>query len=371
MKPQEKHDLIGLLYNAALNPTAWRDVFERLLLHLRADVGNFFIWDNALQRPSFYTFHGGEQQGALEYAEYFGAIDPHTRLLAELPVGTVVNCSEHFDQRYVDQSEFYQDFFKRFDIRWTLGMRTASFDNQDGVLGILRAPGKPFGDKDKRLIDELNPHLHRITKLQHRLQQAAFESTLGLAALNTLSQAALIISGDGEVMFANAAAESLLRGADALTLKHGRLTTTDPAGRLALERCVSQAITLSSGNAIQLQRSGGAPPLTMTVLPLAPHSTLNRHWERPMALVFVSDPAHIPEGASSRWRRLYGLSGAEARLAEALLRGHSTTEYAQSTGLTMNTIRTQLKALFAKTGTRRQAELVRLLAEMTMATGGD
>ena len=58
----------------------------------------------------------------------------------------------------------------------------------------------------------------------------------------------------------------------------------------------------------------------------------------------------------------FGLSGAEARLARAICHGDSVEEYARDQGLRLPTVRTQLSSIFNKTGTERQATLVRLIA---------
>ena len=58
----------------------------------------------------------------------------------------------------------------------------------------------------------------------------------------------------------------------------------------------------------------------------------------------------------------FGLSEAEARLGAALLAGSTPRECARQAGVGLTTVRTHLHNMFAKTGARRQAELVALLA---------
>ena len=65
-------------------------------------------------------------------------------------------------------------------------------------------------------------------------------------------------------------------------------------------------------------------------------------------------------------RDLFGLTPAEARLALELAHGASPRDAANRLGVTWNTTRTQLKAVLAKTGTNRQAALVRLLAALSV-----
>ncbi|XCV40784.1 helix-turn-helix transcriptional regulator [Methylococcus sp. ANG] len=54
----------------------------------------------------------------------------------------------------------------------------------------------------------------------------------------------------------------------------------------------------------------------------------------------------------------------EVRLAEALVAGLSPGEYAADAGVSMNTVRTQIRSMFEKTRTRRQADLVKLLTSL-------
>ena len=69
-----------------------------------------------------------------------------------------------------------------------------------------------------------------------------------------------------------------------------------------------------------------------------------------------------PVGCADRFADLFGLTRAEARLAEAMLEGCDAGDCAGRFGVSRTTIRSQLAALFDKTGRRRQATLLVLLA---------
>lgn len=84
------------------------------------------------------------------------------------------------------------------------------------------------------------------------------------------------------------------------------------------------------------------------------------------AFVFIVDPALRPELPVDRIARFYGLTSAEAQLAVALATGQTLSEYTETAALSMNTGRWTLKQVFAKTDTRRQTEVVRLLLRTSM-----
>jgi DNA-binding CsgD family transcriptional regulator len=73
---------------------------------------------------------------------------------------------------------------------------------------------------------------------------------------------------------------------------------------------------------------------------------------------------HFPVPDEAQLRALFGLTSAEARLAQHLARGDSVEEIAQTLCIKMSTARTQLAAIFAKTDTRRQAKLVAILSRL-------
>ena len=108
---------------------------------------------------------------------------------------------------------------------------------------------------------------------------------------------------------------------------------------------------------------GGEPDKHLFVTPLPNDSSFALDWQTPLALILVQD-ADINLSALYLLGTLYDLSPAELRVASALLVGKSLEEYGQEFGVTINTVRSQLKKLFVKTNTHRQSELVALLSRM-------
>lgn len=68
-----------------------------------------------------------------------------------------------------------------------------------------------------------------------------------------------------------------------------------------------------------------------------------------------------PEWREGMLRAAYGLTAAEERLALLILQGLQLSEAEIVLGIRHSTARTHMKRIYAKTGTRRQVELVRLL----------
>ena len=82
---------------------------------------------------------------------------------------------------------------------------------------------------------------------------------------------------------------------------------------------------------------------------------------RGSALVFVHDPEDQVRPHLETCRILYDLTRAEATVAALVAGGKSVREIADEVGVREDTVRTHLKKIFDKTGTKRQAELVKLV----------
>ena len=109
-----------------------------------------------------------------------------------------------------------------------------------------------------------------------------------------------------------------------------------------------------------ISRPSGARPYALVVSPI--HTDpFDLGPRRAAALVFIADPESRRELPPALMRRLYALTPAETRLVEALVNGRTLQEAADTIGVRLNTVRNQLRSVLGKTGTRRQAELVRLV----------
>ncbi|OWJ57075.1 hypothetical protein BWR60_34395 [Inquilinus limosus] len=92
---------------------------------------------------------------------------------------------------------------------------------------------------------------------------------------------------------------------------------------------------------------------------------------RAQAAIFIVDPGQNPTPAPALLQELFGLTAAEAGLAVEIGRGDGIQAAADRLAISGNTARTHLARIFEKTGTGRQAELVRLLAQCSLPAPPD
>ncbi len=120
--------------------------------------------------------------------------------------------------------------------------------------------------------------------------------------------------------------------------------------------------SLHGGGCLRVSRPGRSQPLHVSVMPMhTANPLLDLGHERVCAALFLSDPIEAPAPPAAVLMALFGLTRAEARVAGALAEGRSLEEVSERFRLSKQTVRTQLKSVFFKTGTSRQSELVRLV----------
>lgn len=174
-------------------------------------------------------------------------------------------------------------------------------------------------------------------------------------ALDMLDHALVIVDEAGAVHYRNRMASALLKSAGSpLSVAAGVLGARGRELHARLQAAIRLACHERRSSALAASQ-GGRTPLRLMVVPMDSARE---------AAVWILAP-QAPRLPHPRILGvLFGLSRAEARLALRLLAGQTPQECAREAGVGVATVRSQLHSMFAKTGARRQAELVALLARV-------
>ena len=89
------------------------------------------------------------------------------------------------------------------------------------------------------------------------------------------------------------------------------------------------------------------------------------------AIVIVNAPARHVHPPQEILQSLFGLTPAETRLALLVGDGYALREIGEMIGVSSNTLKTQLASIFRKTGTSRQAQVVRLMLQLAIRQGSN
>ena len=171
------------------------------------------------------------------------------------------------------------------------------------------------------------------------------------------------------MLFANAAAQSLAESGNPLRVDSG-VTGLSPEHACRLGDAIRSVLRGTVVRTVSLPSSSSGRPLMVLATPVK-GAKLNRsdvhHRRSAAAILFIFDPGsptHVPVA----WLTdAYGLTLAEARVARAVSSGTTIADTAQRLSISPNTVKTHLRRVYEKTGTSRQAELVRLMATIGLA----
>jgi len=364
--PAELSGLIDLVYEAALDGTVWTTFLAALTRATGSEVSSLLVFDERLSAGHALWTFGFPEDAMAEYPAW-APLNPHAKAAAPLMQDGVLFRNAPIARREFVESGFYVDFVRRYgNIVDAMGICLRREGERVVYLSSNRAASKrDFDAREWEIYEALRPHLQRATGIQTQLGSLSLWRAAGEDALERLDAAVFFLGENGRLLLHNQRGRRHLDAGDGLKLtRDGRLSATTERDAARLRRAVGEAGRTGTGrghdagDTFSLARAAGGP-YGVVVSPLRRPSVPGVSGV-PAVVVVVTD-ADADVDVATVFARLYGLTAAEACLAGLLASGRSVQEAADELGITCNTVRWTLKRVFAKTGTTRQAELVRLL----------
>ena len=363
-------DLVDRIYAAAEAPELWPDALERLA-EASQSAATIIYRNMDAHEGGVDVAVRVTPEAADSYQQYFHRLDPwgnSPRTATLIRPGAVVDGDELIDRSDLRATEYYNDFARPNGLTRVLVGTIAMHGPFVSVLSLIRDEGAgEHSTENRRLLGALMPHLSRAIQIHRRLLPVSVLDGAAVDALDCLSAGVILLDEQGRTIFVNRAAERLVRARDGLCIEHGCLGAVLPQERDALRLLVMQAArrsageSLHAGGALSISRPSMRRPYNLLVTPLGRRHT-SLHGPDAAVAVFVSDPEDRVLGETGALVRLFRLTPAEARLAAAVATGAPLGDVADTLRIGLETARTQLRSVFAKTGTTRQAELVRIIA---------
>lgn len=282
-----------------------------------------------------------------DYDQYYHRIDYVLEAVEHGPVGVLRRGRSLVALQ--TESEFHIDWLRPLEMTDGLFVRLT-----DGPAPLLFLAAGPRPPKPLLpLIGALVPHLQQALRSQAHLDELRRRADDLGAATQALGRAIIVVGADFQVVYANTTAEELLRSADGLRTRAGRLEAVAASTDAALQRNIQAALTPQpSGSSLLCARRSSSHPYVVEVLPA---DSARR------AVIVVVDPQRESETPATLLRQHYGLTTAETDVALMVLHGGGVKDIAGRLSLSPATVKTHLQHIFDKTDTHRQADLVRLL----------
>jgi DNA-binding CsgD family transcriptional regulator len=351
-------DLIDQIYEAALLPEIWPDVLERVAALSGATKGGVLFAMNA-------HFSGWKASQAMLplFSEYTGKgwaarNRRPARALAMNHAGFVSD-DQLFSREEMDKDPFYQ-WLRKQGGGWCFGT-LIQIPAGDAVIFSWERSFElgPFDAPLVESFDPLRPHLARASLISGRL--ALERARVVTETLALLRLPAAVLSHSYGLMATNELLDQLIPSQ--LQDCRKRVTLTDPRADRLFEEALA-ALSRMNGSApvssIALAGTEDHPPSILHLVPV--RRAARDLFAASFCLLILTSVSRPNVPAAAIVQALFDLTPAEARVAAAIAQAQALEEVAAGAGLSVNTVKSQLQAVFSKTGVSRQAELVALLA---------
>lgn len=361
-------EIIAAAYDACLSDGNWSEILQRSCTALNADGGALISYDVANKSGRIHHAVGLQPGFARSYADYYSGHDVWLRRL-KLPCrpGQAQASQQIVAECILVSSEFYNDWLAPQDFFHAMWGVLLCRDDIPLMLMLYRTEAKgPFGDPEIESCWQVLPHLQRALKIHELLSRAQLERDAALGALDHLPIGVVLLDRRGRVLETNSYANDILSMNDGLRIARDGFRTASRQETEQLRRMIAYKIgperdaTEEISDTLLITRPSGRPPFNALVAALPVGARFLGELRRAAAL-FITDPERHAEVNQRRLREIYDLTPAEARLASLIAQGWRLEDAAEDLGVSLNTVRTHLKRIFAKSGTDRQADLVRLI----------
>ena len=366
--------LLGLIYAAPTRPELWDSFLERLSALSGVTKAALLTHNFPKSDHRILAIRGDRQkETAPAYEQFYFQHDEWTlRFPRNGVAGRVIQGEEIWAEDSLYKSTFYNEFLRTVDVCQMACIASTPSTGILETLSLYRGPrDNSFGTEVFSTLNMLAPHLRAALNMRRMLVKLESRVSDLENALDVIVTGLILLDARGKCVLANKSAQTVLDRRDGLFLDRASLCASTSAESARLRELILSATSTVEKLASLRSRAmvitrAEKRPLQILVAPLRRENLST--CGKAVAMVFISDPEEQSAAPSEAFEMLFGLTRAEARLAIALLDGHSLSETAEIHGVSLETVRTQIKSIFQKTGTKRQGELIRILARVCSPT---
>ena len=375
--------LIDRIYQGATDPGIWPEIIQDIAAWMEAPKIILFTPQNVPAAGGFLFPHGLTQRFFELWPTHHKPMDLWVQRAVErgfVVQGKVGVGEELVPTDELAESRWYREVLATEDVFHLL--YCVIFDGSDGqnpcvACSLYRGiNADAFADEDKQKLSLILPHISRALGVMLKLRNAEFKLVVSYAALDRIGTGVLLVGGDRSILFANRAAKNILAEDDGLSLrKHGtgalgRLFSGDVKTQVAIDTALSNAIEPMAqavphfAQSVRVCRPSRQLPYALQFSSLASNNEFGQGKDAPQVIVFISDPAQEIQVDPELLRKTYGLTPAEIRVAVTLCQEGSLEEVAAKAGVSVSTVKSQLKQVYQKTSVDNRTKLTKLIVSL-------
>jgi DNA-binding CsgD family transcriptional regulator len=357
-----KTDLIDRIYECSFVPDLWPGVLDDLA-ELAGSRGGLLF--SARDRVLRWTASANLKDIFTSYVEdgWFARCPRRVCLFGQSMPGFFVE-HDFWTPDQLESKTIYRDFFRPHGLGWSAGTGLQMPTGDHIVFSVERDHSRGPIEKERvATLNELRSHLARSAFVSARLglQRARGANDV----LTSMGLPALLLDESGTVVEANRLIEDM--SGHVHWRARNRIVLTDARANEQLSAALGDHQE-SAVRSFPLRDADDRPSMVAHLIPVrrSAHDVFTGGY----ALLVLTPVAPPPAPPVELMRSLFDLTPSEARVARGLAVGETLEEIASAGGVAITTVRSQMRQVLEKTGCTRQAEVVSLLANVTLDRGG-
>jgi DNA-binding CsgD family transcriptional regulator len=348
--------ILAALFASLLDEEPWAAFLDSLSHAAGAAWATLILTPRAADQPGMILTPGADPAIGRDYTRRLFANDPFTGL----PDGKVTHFRDFVSADALSRNAAYREFLTQTSSDEVLGVDIHEAGGIELRLRLTRgADQPPFEPADKQRLEALVPHLRIALRLFDRLAAGETEQQIYAGAIEQMAVGVILLDRKGKVIRLNPRASTILAERDGVALRGETILLDDPE----LGRQLQARLARPEEEApltLRIERPSGRGDLLLVIGSThAPGHVAASGG--PAAVLFLNDPVHAPRVSADAIRDLLGLTQSEATIAADIASGLSLADTAARLGISPNTVRAHLRAIFGKTGVKRQSQLVHLV----------
>jgi DNA-binding CsgD family transcriptional regulator len=360
--------LIGEIYDAALEPKLWSGVVEKTERFIAGTGAGLLSKNPSANREKSCIDHGIDPNVRKFSSENRVNIDPSSVGQSVAEVEQLVATPPLMPYSEFIETQFYKEWMRSQGLADILSAMLEKSASSLAAFDMLRHEHDgPVDEKARCRMDLVVPHFRRAILISRLFDLKQGEAATLSNVLDGMSAGVFLLDGGGRIVHANVDARMIFNAGDFLRAVNGRIVACD----VDFDQSLREALSAAAGEDGNIDTKARALPsithsgerYVVHVLPLTPgargpvgslRSAVAALFVRKAAL----DSSLLPEIVAKAYR----LTPAELRVLRAIVDVGGVPEVAAALGVAPTTVKTHLGRLFEKTGTNRQADLVKLVA---------
>lgn len=352
-----KDELVDLIYAALLGETPWSAFMEKLVDPSGDGWAVLVSHDARDGEGMFGSYFGCDDTLVRDYEAHYAAINPWAPQCVVKAAGVAVTGNELIRRDAFVKTEFYNDFFLNHGTQDGSGITLIKEQDRSMMLSIMTADADHAANvRMSETLGYLYPHLRRAADYYRRGRDGASSLGFGSTLLDAIDVGTVVVGQGCRPKSVSDTASTMIAASKALNISPvGRFRVLDERANKALLGMLAHNYNGAHTESFLLS------DVKITLVRVK-KERISWYFEGPTVIVLIEPLRLIAQTFDPDWfLEAFDLTRAELRALIGVRDGKSLQEIAEAAGVSRETIRSQIKSLYLKTGVNSQSGLLRLL----------